>query len=185
MVLEGPSGLDKIQFSMSPSPRSLEVTCSKCEEPDLREFKSGTHELVLLDEAKCILVFKFNKNARKPDPLGSVSGLPVRACTHTKCGRTKSSLLSAATRGRPSSQSAKQRIALGCARTQSGSVSRIHRTMFDMFRHDVHWPTLPQACALQALMSMCWPARAFCFAICTLQHACWAQELLALLTRLP
>ena len=56
LVLEGPSGLGKTQFSMSLSPRSLEVTCSNCEEPDLREFKSGTHDLVLLDESKCTLV---------------------------------------------------------------------------------------------------------------------------------
>ena len=52
LVLEGPSGLGTIQFSMSLSPRSLEVVCSNCEEPDLREFKSWTHECVLLDAAK-------------------------------------------------------------------------------------------------------------------------------------
>ena len=69
LVLEGPSGLGKTQFSVSLSPRSLEVTCSNCEEPDLREFKSGTHDLVLLDEAKCILVLNC-KNSCKPDPLG-------------------------------------------------------------------------------------------------------------------
>ena len=176
--------MGKTQFSMSLSPRSLEVTCSNCEEPDLREFKSGTHELVLLDEAKCILVLKC-KNSCKPDPLGSVSGLPVRTCTHTKCGRTKSSLLSAATRGRPSSQSAKQRIALGCARTQCGPVSRTHCTRSDSSRHDAHSSTLPQACGLKELMSMCWPARASCLAICTHQQAFGAQEPLALLTRLP
>ena len=48
LVLEGPSGLGTTQFSMSLSPRSLEATCSNCEEPDLREFKLGTHELVCL-----------------------------------------------------------------------------------------------------------------------------------------
>ena len=75
LVLDGPSGLGKTQFSMSLSPRSLEVTCSNCEEPDLREFKSGTTELVVLDEAKCTLVVNC-KNSRKADALGSVSGLP-------------------------------------------------------------------------------------------------------------
>ena len=60
-MLEGPSGLGNNQFSVSLSPRSLEVTCSNCEEPDLREVKSGTHDVVLLDEAKCILVFDLHK----------------------------------------------------------------------------------------------------------------------------
>ena len=70
-------GEDSVQLSISP--HSLEVTCSNCEEPDLREFKSGTHDLVLLDEAT--------------DLLGSVSALPLRTCTHTKCGRTKSKFI--------------------------------------------------------------------------------------------
>ena len=63
LVLEGPSGLGKTQFSVSLSPRSLEVMRSNCDEPDLREFKSGKHDLVLLDEAKCILVLHLQKKA--------------------------------------------------------------------------------------------------------------------------
>jgi len=140
--------------------------------------------LVLLDEAKYILVLKCKRNSCKPGPLGSVSGLPVRTCIHTKCGSTKSSLLSAATRGRPISQSAKQRIALGCARTQSGSVSRTHCTRSDCSRHAAHSSTLLQACSVIELMSMCWPARASCIAICTHQQALSAQEPLALFARL-
>ena len=62
LVLEGPSGLGSFQFGLSLSPRSMEVTCSNCEEPDLREFKSGTHELVLFDEAKCIFGFEHAEN---------------------------------------------------------------------------------------------------------------------------
>ena len=62
LVLEGLSGLGQTYFSMSPLPCSLEVTCSNCQEPDLREVKLGTHELVLLDEATCILALQCNEH---------------------------------------------------------------------------------------------------------------------------
>jgi len=61
LVLEGPSGLGKTQYSMSLSPCSMEVTCSNCDEPDLRDFKPMTHNLVLLDEAKTSLVLNCKK----------------------------------------------------------------------------------------------------------------------------
>ena len=48
LVLEGQSGLGEIKFSMSHSPRSLEVTCSTCEEPDLRAFNQGRTNLYCL-----------------------------------------------------------------------------------------------------------------------------------------
>ena len=46
---------------MSLSPCSVEVTCSNCDEPDLRDFKLMTRNLVLLDEAKTKLVLKCKK----------------------------------------------------------------------------------------------------------------------------
>jgi len=61
LVLEGPSGLGKTQFSLSLSPGSMEVTCSNCDEPDLREFKPMQHDLILLDEATTTLVLKCKK----------------------------------------------------------------------------------------------------------------------------
>ena len=70
LVLEGPSGLGQTHISMSLSPRNLEATHSNCEEPDLREFKSGTHEFVLLDEAKCTLALKIKRTHASRTRLG-------------------------------------------------------------------------------------------------------------------
>ena len=114
--------------------------------------------------------------------------LPLRTCTHTQCGRTKSSSLSAATHGRPSLQIVNQRTALGCARTQCGSARRSHCTRWDTATHDAHSCTsctLPEACGTKQPMSMSCPARASCLTIWTHQQAFGAHETLALLTRLP
>ena len=61
LVLEGSSGLGKSQFSLSLSLGSMQVICSNCDEPDLRDFKPMEHDLILLDEATTTLVLKCKK----------------------------------------------------------------------------------------------------------------------------
>ncbi|NBO93730.1 MAG: hypothetical protein EBV06_15695 [Planctomycetia bacterium] len=60
LVLEGPSCVGKTQFSssLSPSNKFPEVHCSECVEPDLRRYDALLHDVILLDEATCQLVFR-------------------------------------------------------------------------------------------------------------------------------
>ena len=73
LVLEGPSGLANTQFSMSLAPRSAEVTCSNCDYPDLREFKVGRCDLVLLGKAKNMRAFTSNKTMQAGPARASLS----------------------------------------------------------------------------------------------------------------
>jgi hypothetical protein len=68
LVLEGPSCLGKTQFAMSlvAPGKGLEVNCCACPEPDLRSFRSMTHELILFDEASPELVLRQHKLFQAP-----------------------------------------------------------------------------------------------------------------------
>jgi hypothetical protein len=54
LVLEGRSGVGKTQFALSlvPPNAALELNCATTVEPDLRRYRQGQHELILLDEAR-------------------------------------------------------------------------------------------------------------------------------------
>ena len=65
-MLDGASGLGKTVFAMNllGPLKSLEVNCANTPEPDLREYDSEIHQLILFDEASVRLVLS-QKNKRK------------------------------------------------------------------------------------------------------------------------
>ena len=64
LVLDGPSQMGKTLFCRSLSPDQsafVEVDCAYVDMPDLKEFKSGIHRVVLCDEGSCDMVLRYKK----------------------------------------------------------------------------------------------------------------------------
>ena len=68
LVLEGPSMLGKTAFaeSLAGFGRTLNIDCASAPEPDLREYISQDHEVVIFDEAKASLVLRCKRLFQAP-----------------------------------------------------------------------------------------------------------------------
>ena len=68
LVLEGPSLLGKTAFaeSLAGYARTLNIDCASATEPDMREYISTDHEVIIFDEAKAALVLRCKRLFQAP-----------------------------------------------------------------------------------------------------------------------
>ena len=87
LVLEGPSMVGKTAYVESLVPRDalLMVDCAASVEPDLKQFDSSVHELVLMDEAKVELVLRCKRLFQAPNAMVALGQSATNVHAYQRC----------------------------------------------------------------------------------------------------